>query len=307
MKRLLVTGASGLLGLNLCLQVFERREVFGVAHSQPLRGAPFTFLQSDLAQPGAFERLLERVKPDGVVHCAALANIDACEQDPPRSRRVNAELPGEAARACGRRGIRLAHISTDAVFDGVTGQYREEDAANPQSVYARDKLAGEKAVLGEYPGAVVARVNFYGWSLLGQRSLGELFFYNLSAGRKMMGFTDVFFCPLLVNDLAEILVEMLDKDLHGLYHVFSSEHQSKYSFGVMLARRFGLDERLITPVSVKESGLVARRSPNLIMRTEKLALALGRPLPGQTEGVARFHELQRSGYPDLLHRLAETN
>ncbi len=62
MKRLLVTGASGLLGLNLCLQVFERREVFGVAHSQPLRGAPFTFLQSDLAQPGAFERLPRSLK-----------------------------------------------------------------------------------------------------------------------------------------------------------------------------------------------------------------------------------------------------
>jgi dTDP-4-dehydrorhamnose reductase len=304
-KRLLVTGASGLLGLNLCLQVGERYTVTGSANNQSLRGAPFAFLQADLAEPGAFERLLEQARPDGVVHCAALANIDACEQNPGLSRRLNAELPGEAARACAKRGVRLAHISTDAVFDGVTGQYREEDATNPQSVYARDKLAGEQAVLGEYPGAVVARVNFYGWSLLGQRSLGELFYYNLSAERKMMGFTDVFFCPLLVNDLAEILVEMLEKDLHGLYHVFSSEHQSKYNFGVMLARRFGLDEKLISPVSVKDSGLVARRSPNLIMRTEKLAQALGRPLPGQVEGVSRFYDLHASGYPDRLHRIAQ--
>ena len=86
-------------------------------------------------------------------------------------------------------------------------------------------------------------MNFYGWSLLGQRSLGEFFYYNLSAGAQVMGFTDVIFCPLLVNDLAELLLEMLEKDLHGIYHVVSREHQSKYSFGVMLARRFGLDEK----------------------------------------------------------------
>lgn len=304
MKRLLVTGASGLLGLNLALQTMGNFHVTGVTNSHALNGAPFAVLNVDLSRPGAFSRLIDQTRPDWVVHCAAQANIDACESNPAQSARVNGELPGEIAGVCARQGIRLAHISTDAVFDGLRGNYAEGDRPNPQSVYARDKLAGEKNVLAANPQAVVARVNFYGWSLLGKRSLAEFFFYSLSAGKRVNGFTDVVFCPLVVNDLADMLIEMLRKDLSGLYHVFSREAQSKYAFGLAIARSFGLDETLVTPISVADSGLVARRSPNLTMRVEKLEAALGHPVPTQADGIARLHALYLAGHAAKIKALA---
>jgi len=150
----------------------------------------------------------------------------------------------------------------------------------------------------------VARVNFYGWSLLGKRSLAEFFFYSLSAGKRVNGFTDVVFCPLVVNDLADMLIEMLRKDLRGLYHVFSREAQSKYAFGVAIARSFGLDETLVTPISVADSGLVARRSPNLTMRVEKLEAALAHPMPIQADGIARLHALYLAGHAAKIKALA---
>lgn len=304
MKKLLVTGASGLLGLNLCLDVVGSYEVTGLVNHHGLRGAPFHILQADLTLPGEARRIIEAVRPDLVVHTAALANLDACEQNPFLSARLNAELPGEVAEACRHLGVRWVHISTDAVFDGARGEYAEVDEPNPLGVYARDKLAGEKAAASD-PQALIARVNFFGWSLTGTRSLAEFFYYNLAAGKPVKGFTDVYFCPLLANHLGSLLLEMLEKGLSGLYHVLSRECLSKYQFGVSLARRFGLDEGLIQPVSVQEAGLAARRSPNLTLRVDKLEAALGRRMPGQTEEMDAFYRLWEEGRPQQLKALLQ--
>jgi dTDP-4-dehydrorhamnose reductase len=236
-----------------------------------------------------------------VIHTAALANLDACEEQPETARLLNAELPGELAAACARRGIAMMHISTDAVFDGTKdGVYTEEDATNPQGTYARTKLQGEQNVLSANPGAVVVRVNFFGWSLGGMRSLPEFFINNLSAGKRADGFTDVFFCPLFVGDLAEILIKMLTKRLNGIYHVVGSESLSKYDFGVAIARRFGFDESLIVPVSVEASALKARRSHNLRLSIHKLSTALGEQIPVFSTGLDRFYAQYRQGYPQKL-------
>lgn len=303
-KKVLLTGASGLLGINLGLQASGRYRISGVTNSHSLLNPPFEVISADLSVPGAFGRILERVRPDFVIHTAALAHIDICEKKPEVSRRVNAELPGEVAIACERHSLGLAHISTDAVFDGSRGNYTEDDTPNPQGIYARDKLAGELAVVAAYPQAIIARVNFYGWSLLARRSLAEFFYYNLSSGQRVKGFTDVLYCPLLVNDLADTLLEMLEKQLRGIYHVLSSECLSKYQFGLNIARSFGLDESLIEPVSVEDGGLVARRSPNLTASVAKLEAALGHAMPGQAAGVAKFTRLFHEGYPQRIQALA---
>jgi dTDP-4-dehydrorhamnose reductase len=303
-KKLLVTGASGLLGLNLGFQLAGRYQITGLTHSQELRGAPFDVVQADLSKPGAFARVLEQVRPDLVVHAAALASLDACEKDPARSRRMNTELPGEVAAACERHDLSLVHISTDAVFDGIRGDFSEDDLPNPQGVYARDKLAGELAVAAAYPQATIARVTFYGWSLTGKRSLAEFFFNNLSAGKRVSGFTDVIFCTLQVNQLVDLLAEMLEKRLRGVYHAVSREHLSKYQFGVNLARRFGLDEGLVDPVSVNEGGLLAKRSPNLTLQVARLETALKHPMPGQADGLERLFRQYEQGYPQKLRGLA---
>jgi dTDP-4-dehydrorhamnose reductase len=298
--KILVTGASGLLGLNLSLLEMGMHSIVGVDRSR-LAGTPFEIIKADLLDPEVEHRILDKVKPDAVIHTAALANLDACEEQPETARLLNAELPGELAAACARRGIAMMHISTDAVFDGTKdGVYTEEDATNPQGTYARTKLQGEQNVLSANPGAVVVRVNFFGWSLGGMRSLPEFFINNLSAGKRADGFTDVFFCPLFVGDLAEILIKMLTKRLNGIYHVVGSESLSKYDFGVAIARRFGFDESLIVPVSVEESGLKARRSHNLRLSVHKLSTALGEQIPVFSTGLDRFYAQYRQGYPQKL-------
>jgi dTDP-4-dehydrorhamnose reductase len=301
--RILITGASGLLGINLALETTRRHTVFGTVNHHALKTNAFTVIQTDLLAPDAVERLLESTQPDWVIHCAALANLDACEADPLLAQQLNTDLPRTLASHVARSGARMVHVSTDSVFNGLRGDYYEQDIPTPIGVYSRTKLNGELAVAEADPAAIIARVNLFGWSITGNRSLAEFFFNNLSQRKQVMGFTDVFFCPLLANDLADIFVRMLEKHLSGLYHVVSSESLSKYDFGIRLAARFSLDSSLINPTSVKQSGLKAIRSPNLSLRSEKLAQALGEPLPSLSTGLDKLYTLYQQGYPHMLRSL----
>jgi len=301
--RILVTGASGLLGLNLALEAAKDNLVFGTVNKLAIKTDAFNVVQTDFLVEGALERLLEQTRPDWVIHCAALANLDDCEKRPALAEQLNTLLPAKLAGYVARGGARLVHVSTDAVFDGQRGDYREQDTPNPLSVYARTKLEGERLVAAANPEASIARVNLFGWSPTGSRSLAEFFYYNLRQGKPVMGFTDVYFCPLLVNDLAAIFQAMLQKGLSGLYHTVSRECLSKYDFGVRLAHKFGLDSGLIQPTSVEQAGLDARRSPRLTLRSDRLAQALGEPPPDFNSGLERLYQLQQQGYPQFLQSL----
>jgi dTDP-4-dehydrorhamnose reductase len=215
------------------------------------------------------EKLLIKAKPELLINCAAMANVDACESQPDEAQKINAEMPGVLAAFCKKMGFLLMHISTD----GRMGDYTEEDVPNPLSVYSRTKLDGEWNVAAEYPEAIITRVNFYGFSLSGKHSLSEFFLNNLKSGNSVNGFVDVMFCPLYVTDLVDTLLKMAEKGLKGLYHVVSPESLSKYAFGVKIAEKFGFDKNLIQPKSVTEGGLLAARSPRLTLNIDKLKAA----------------------------------
>ncbi len=301
MTRLLVTGASGLLGANLALLAQKLGyEVLGWTNSRPLVDAPFATRTVDFSNPQDLAQAFQAAEPDALINCAAQANVDAAEKQPERAYRVNAEAAGELAMLAGSASLPMIHISTDAVFDGIKGNYKETDTPNPLNTYAQSKLAGEHAVAQANPEAAIARVVFYGWSLTGTRSLAEFFYNNLTAGKPVNGFTDMFFSPLYVAHLAEALLEMLQKRLSGIYHVYAPESLSKYDFGVRLAQEFELDASLIRPISALDSDLPTRRSLNLRMNTAQLQAALGQPLPRHTEGLRALPAARDSGLRQKL-------
>ena len=149
--------------------------------------ANFTYKQAELTEPDIIEQLVEEEKPEVILHCAAIANMEACEANPQLAHEVNAVLPGRIAQVARKHEIQMIHISTDAVFDGTKGNYNESDTPHPLSVYARTKLEGENAVLSANPEALVARVNFYGWSVSGTRSLAEFFVNDVAKGSRSKG------------------------------------------------------------------------------------------------------------------------
>ena len=300
MQRILVPGVSGLLGINLAHEIMRDFEIVGMDRGK-LMNAPFKIWKADLLDAGVVDTVLDSVRPDWVINCAALANLEDCENNPSLARTLNTDLPGQMAKACELRDISFAHISTDAVFDGTKrGFYTENDAPNPLGVYSQTKLDGEYKVMNENNNAMIARVNFYGWSLSGKRSLAEFFHHNLANHKSISGFTDVIFCPMFVNHTARTLAKMLEKELSGIYHLVGTQPMSKYQFGMELARKFGLNEKDIEPKSINSSNLTARRSHNLALSTHRLSTDLGESLPEFSTGLDEFFAQYQQGFPQNI-------
>ena len=302
-KKILVTGASGLLGLNFALQSCETYEIVGVVNRNRLHDLPFATVQRDFFVPGTAAALVDEIRPDAILNCAAMANIDSCEQNPEDARWINGMVPGFFAEAAGKRSIPIVHISTDAVFDGQASGpngYSETDPVRPINSYAESKALGERNVLSANPDAIVARVNFFGWSISGRRSLSEFFYTNLKDGRVVSGFKDVFFSPLYVRDLSRILVRLLESSERGVFHVFGARALSKYDFGVEIAKAFGFNPENVRPTSWRDSGLAAVRSPNLAMNIDRLTKFLDGNVPDPIAGVAGFRDDFKAGFPIKL-------
>jgi dTDP-4-dehydrorhamnose reductase len=282
------------------MEAMREHEVIGVDRGK-LKSAPFQVLKADILKMDEINSTLEVTNPNWMVNCAALANLEKCEADPSQARNLNTDLPGELATLCAKRNIHFVHISTDSVFDGTREEaYTEEDEPSPPGMYSQTKLDGERVVEQANPQAIIARVNFYGWSLGAKRSLAEFFVNNLSEGKSVNGFTDVIFCPMWVNHLSRLLIEMLEKNLSGLYHVVGAEAMSKYQFGVEIARRFGLRESLISPQSVLSSDLTAKRSHNLWLSTHKLSTDLEHEIPRFSTGLDGFYTQFQQSYPQKI-------
>ena len=301
LSKVLITGASGLLGGTLTLEARNRGwEVVAVYNTHAFHADGVTSVQADLADGGASERLVRRHRPDWIVHCAALTNVDWCEGHPDEAHRVNADVPRVLSRLACEVGARIVYISTDAVFDGATGDYSEEDAPAPVNVYATAKLAGETAVLEAHPAAAVVRTNIYGWNMQEKLSLAERILSRLEAGQTVPGFTDVFFSPMLADDLADVLLDLMDRRLSGPYHVVASEKCSKYDFAVRVAEVFGLDPSLVQPTPIDTVALSAQRPRDASLATGKMQKSLGRRMPDVRSGLLRFRAARDSGHAEKI-------
>jgi dTDP-4-dehydrorhamnose reductase len=302
--RFLITGAGGFLGATVLFEGREAgRDVIASYHEKPVRGEGVRAKAADLSRPGAAYELLVSLRPEWVINCAGFANVDACEKDPTLARELNVDLPRALAAACKEWNARLLHVSTDSVFDGERCGYTEADTPGPVNVYAQTKLDGEAAVLEQLPDALVVRTNFVGFSPEGKTGLADWIIRDLAQQKRIPGFADVVFTPLVANDFARILFEMMDQNLSGLFHVAGSSPVTKLEFAHMLARELGLDEQLIQPARLADAHLDAPRPRNTALNSERVEAALGRRMTSIADSIALLGEIRQSGYTQQVAAL----
>lgn len=303
MARMLITGASGLLGANLVLETHEEHEVIALYHRYEIELEGVQSISADLSQPGRAKELFDRFQPDWVIHCAADTSIDELESDPKRAFRANRDMAGSVAEAAREIGAKMVHISTDAVFDGHDGPYQETDPMEPVNVYGKSKLAGEQAVQAVCPEALIIRTNIFGWNAQPKTSLAEWFINKLMQGIPCKGFVDVYFNPLLVNHLCVIIASLIKRDLRGVFHVGSDQCISKYEFGVRLAESFDLNKELISAVEIETGSLRAPRPKNTCLDCSKIRKVINVGLLDLESNIGFFHELEQLGYVDEIRKM----
>ena len=179
------------------------------------------------------------------MHCAAATDVDWCERNPEGAHRINALLTGSLAAASREVDAAFVFISTDAVFDGRRGGYSETDAPSPVNVYGASKLAGETAAQNETDNLLIVRTNIFGWNFQLRLSLAEWMLSRLEADQTVPGFIDVTFSPILVNQLAETIFDLLEAGARGVIHAGSEDFCTKFQFARLVAEVFGLRQDLV--------------------------------------------------------------
>ena len=297
MTKWLVTGAGGFFGANAGAFLNGRVESVGAFRS-PSKGSQFgATVPIDLLSETSIRDAVDAVRPDVVLHAAALASHEACESDPALAQLLNVESTTHLAQACANVGAKLVYLSTDAVFDGSRGNYTEQDATNPFSVYGETKLLGEQAALAVHDDVLITRTNFFGWSPTGTRSILEFFVNALRSGQQVSGYTDFVVSSLYVQDLLSATYDLVGSDRRGVVHLGASNALSKYHFGVKVATQFGLAAELISPVTAAVGGHATSRARDLSLDTSLVESWLGRSVPTQELGVANAYDDERALAP----------
>lgn len=198
----------------------------------------------ELTDEEALARALDSLRPQGIVHAAAIGQAGRCQERPDEAHRVNAVLPGTLGRLCRERDLRLVALSTDLVLRGDRPFASEDDTAAPLSVYGRTKLAGEEALLSACPSAAVARVALTLGRGHGARGTStESVLWALRAGRAVRLFTDEYRTPVDPESVADALLLLLSRGGSGRFHLGGPERLSRHDLGLRVARAFGLPER----------------------------------------------------------------
>ena len=286
-KRMLITGISGLLGNNLAFCLKDHYQILGVYHTHRVEIDGIQTRGADLISGYGLRELIARFKPDIVIHGAAQADVEVCEEYPQEAEQINVVGTKNVAGCLKGSSAKLVYISTDLVYDGIKGNFCEDDPVNPPNHYAVTKCKAEKEVLNNKD-SLVLRVNFFGWNIQNKYSLGEWVIHELTRKRAIQGFTDCFFSTMYTFELAKLLDLTIKKDLSGIYNCASSTSLSKYEFMTHLATELNLDTQLIQPILVDDFGFKAKRSKNLSLNTTKLAMALAIEIPSLPDSIKRF-------------------
>ncbi|MEA3166518.1 MAG: dTDP-4-dehydrorhamnose reductase [Thermoplasmata archaeon] len=265
--RILLTGGSGQLG-----QAFQALAA-GRSHGHEVVAPSHADLP--IEDVAATERVVTQARPDWIVHCAAMTDVDGCERDPARAHLVNGLGSETLAKAATRQGARMLLVSTDYVFDGSRGHYKEGDATHPLSHYGRSKLEGERLVLAAHPDAVVARTsvvfgphrnNFVRWV---RRSL--------RAASPLKVARDQWVTPSLSEDVGRQLLALLEADERGVWHTAGAERLSRLEMAQRIARHDGLDATPIQPAAMADLAWLAPRPRDSSLDVSKVS-RLAKPM-----------------------------
>jgi len=239
-------------------------EVFsGYAHNEPEFGQAVKFNLEDYK---GISDLMEKLKPEVVIHSAALTDVDLCERERELAYRTNVEGTRALAQAAEKAGSFLIYISSDYVFDGNRGMYREADRTDPVNYYGYTKLLGEQFCRGCIARTCVTygarpasgKVNFALWLING-----------LKSGQRLNVVRDQFITPTLNTSLARMVLEIADKRLCGVYHLAGATRISRYDFALELAREFDLNPSLVLSSRMEDLKWTAKRPMDSSLDTSK--------------------------------------
>lgn len=265
MIKVVITGSNGLLGqslLKLLLQEKETYSVFGFSRGENRSGRDdFSYLSIDITNEENLKETLLDIQPNFIINTAAMTQVDDCEGDKQACDLLNVTVVKWLSEISDEINAHLIHLSTDFIFDGIKGNYKETDTPNPLSYYGLSKLKSEEILLNSKINYTILRtILVFGKVYDMSRSNIVLWVKSmLEKGKEITIVDDQFRTPTYVEDLALACKISMDKKATGIYNISSSELLSVYEIAQQIADAFHLDKSLIKPISTSTLNQTAPR------------------------------------------------
>jgi len=265
MKTILTTGSNGLLGQKLTEKILAEDRVKLVATSKganryPVKGG-YGYAEMDILNADQVREVIERYSPDAIVHTAAMTNVDICEANKMLCRQLNVDAVQMLISICEEKNIQLIHLSTDFVFDGADGPYKEEDAVNPVSYYGESKVLAESLLKNSKANwAILRTILVYG--ITSDMSRSNIVLWAKAAlenASPINVVNDQWRMPTLAEDLAEACLLAVEKNAKGIYHVSGKDYMSIADLVRKVADYWDLDQSFINEISSASLNQTAKR------------------------------------------------
>lgn len=291
MQKILITGASGFLGWNLCQIARTDWEVHGTYDRQPIEILGVNLHQLDLTNFDLVKTAIDLIAPDAIIHTAAASKPNFCQANPDRSYQINVSASQRLAKICADAKIPFVFTSTDLVFDGTKPPYLETDPTSPINIYGEQKVAAEREILATYPEATICRMPLmFGMAPPTAASFIQPWIKALQTQEKLQLFVDEFRTPVSAITAAKGLLMMLKAASPGIINLGGKERRSRYDFGKLLAEVFEFDLALLSPISQRDLVMAAPRAADVSLDSTK-AIELGYNLPSLSSELALIKQM----------------
>ncbi len=292
MKKVLVVGASGLLGSKLMKIGEKKYEMYGTYLNHKISFENSFSL--DVTNRKEVFNLVGKIKPDLVIDTHSITNVDYCELHQEEAWLVNVEGTKNVAEACKTFGAKMVFISTDYVFDGKKSSYSEKDKPKPLNYYGKTKAIAEKMIeILDIDHIIVRTAVLYGIGGTDKKPFVLWVLENLKKNQEINVVIDQFNNPTLADNLADIILKLYEKDVNGIFHVVGKDNVSRYELALKVAEVFGLNKKLIKPITTPELRQPAPRPRKLELSTKKLQRILGITPLGIDDGLKIVREQLR--------------
>lgn len=270
MQNLIITGGSGLLALNWA---FAKKNNTKVTLLLNKKNVSILGVDSFFINLGSYNEVFEFFSNQQhavVIHCAAITSVDFCEKNPHMAYKTNTEISENIANICHILRIKFVHISTDHLFSGKESFSTENSLIKPLNVYGASKAAAEEKVSQKNPESLIIRTNFFCWGTSYRASFSDFLINAIREKKKIFLYTDIFYTPIYVRHLIELVHILIKSDFKGIYNVVGSERVSKYEFGKIIFNNFSGDFDLITKVKYSNESHLVKRPLDMSLSNQKL-------------------------------------
>lgn len=270
MNKIVILGSSGLLGLNICLLLKNKFKIYPVINKKKIKINKIKTYHLNISSQNEIKKFLKKIKPQFLINCVALSDVEKCEQNTKLTYKINSTLASNTARICNELSIHYTFISSDHLYSGKKKFYKENDNVYPLNNYAKSKILAEKNIMKNSNNYLIIRTNFFGFGPSFRQSFLDKIFKNFKNKEPITLFSDVFYSPIYLKQLIKIIEILLKKNIKGVFNIVGNNRLTKYQFGNKIADKFNFEKKLLQKLYLKETVQKVLRPKDMSLSNKKI-------------------------------------